>query len=91
MCNEFKFNMCCRDTHEQVAILPRIGVGNCRKSQGYKEIYHDLSPVWKSKAKVSQRSRDLAKCEQDDDDQEDMVQVRHEAQEEGAKMWIHNE
>ena len=44
-----------------------------------------ISAQYEVENQVSQWSRGLAKCEQDDDNQEEMVQARHEAQEEDAK------
>ncbi len=44
-----------------------------------------ISAQYEDGNQVSQRSRGLAKSEQDDDDQEERVQARHGAREEDAK------
>ena len=50
-----------------------------------------ISAQYEVENQVSQRSRGLAKYEQDDDDQEEMVQVCHWNPRRRCKMWIHDE
>ncbi len=58
---------------------------NCRNEVKGTNKSTMISARYEVENQVSQRRRGLAKYEQDDDDQEEVVQVRHEAQEEDAK------